>query len=374
MSKQTPGVNQVLQNERRRLLIDATITAISQFGLSNVTLAKIAKIAGLTAGSVNFHFDSKETLLLDTLTYLVEEFGQAVEGALAAAGEDPAAQMIALFDASLNPDVTEPRKTAVWFAFSSEARTRDDYQRICGDQDRKIFTITLKLCADIIHMGGKDGVMNPRAMANAMQGLIDEIWEQICASGDSYDREDARYVYLSFLASVFPWCYPMPDQPGTANKMLQRKNQRLRISRGAIEDLKTISELFDLYRQFYGESPNPKVARKFIGDNIKKQRSVIFLATDQAGRALGFTQLYPGWCSVAAAPFLTLYDLYVTADARQLGVGLALMEQAKKYAKKSRACRLDLETAIDNYPAQSLYEGLGYQRDKEFYKYSLEID
>ncbi|MBT6781190.1 MAG: transcriptional regulator, partial [Porticoccaceae bacterium] len=40
--------------ERRNLLIDATITAIAEFGLSKLTLAKISSIAGLTAGTVNF--------------------------------------------------------------------------------------------------------------------------------------------------------------------------------------------------------------------------------------------------------------------------------------------------------------------------------
>ena len=48
-------------HERRNLLIDATITAIAEFGLSKLTLAKISSIAGLTAGTVNFHFDSKES-------------------------------------------------------------------------------------------------------------------------------------------------------------------------------------------------------------------------------------------------------------------------------------------------------------------------
>ena len=42
------------QQDRRNLLIDATITAIAEYGLSNLTLAKISAISGLTAGSGNF--------------------------------------------------------------------------------------------------------------------------------------------------------------------------------------------------------------------------------------------------------------------------------------------------------------------------------
>ena len=47
--------NQALQAERRRLLIDATMSAISEFGLARLTLARIAKIAGLSAGTDNLH-------------------------------------------------------------------------------------------------------------------------------------------------------------------------------------------------------------------------------------------------------------------------------------------------------------------------------
>ena len=64
--------NQNIQRERRKLLIDATITAIAEFGLSKLTLAKISSIAGLTAGTVNFHFESKESLLLETLNLIRE--------------------------------------------------------------------------------------------------------------------------------------------------------------------------------------------------------------------------------------------------------------------------------------------------------------
>jgi len=374
MNKPRPGSNQVIQNERRRLLIDATITAISTFGLSNVTLAKIAKIAGLTAGSVNFHFDNKETLLIDTLSYLVEELDESIDQALANAGDDPAAQLIAMFEASLDPEITEVRKMAVWYAFSSEALAQRDYQRICGDQDKKSYAITQKLCADIIQRGARAGTMSPRAMASSIQGLIEEIWGQIFSAGDHYDRAEARHIYLSFLASVFPWSFDMPSKPESRKTPLLTKDKSLKISRAKNEDITEVSELFDLYRQFYKEPADSKLAKKFIGENIRKNKSIVFIARDRDGSALGFTQLYPSICSVAARPFLTLYDLYVTSDARQRAVGRALMEQARKYAVKTRASRIDLETAVDNLQAQALYEDLGYERDGEFYKYSLELE
>lgn len=374
MSNKKAGISRAIQQERRRLLIDATMSAISEHGLSKLTLAKIAGVAGLSAGSVNFHFSSKEALLLATLTYLAEEFEQRIDQALQTAEPHPAQRLTALFEASLDPDITEPRKMAVWYAFASEARARDDYQRICGAQDKKIFDITLQLCDELIRLGGKQDYMNARAMANSVQGLIDEIWQEILYAGDDYDREDARFISLSFLASVFPWAFSTPPGPIEPRSRLTIKDKTLSIVRAEKEHLAAVSGLFDLYRQFYDEPADPRLARKFIGDNIRKQRSVIFLALDADGAALGFVQLYPDWCSVAAAPFWTLYDLYVDQTTRQRGVGRALMDEAKKMARKTRACRIDLETAGDNHKAQALYEDLGYERETAFYKYSLELD
>lgn len=373
MSMKKPGISSSIQTERRRLLIDATITAISEHGLPKLTLAKIANNAGLSAGSVNFHFASKEALLMETLTELAREFEQRILNALEKAGASPARKLLALMEASLDPEITEPRKTAVWFAFTSEARSRADYKRICGAQDAKIFAITLQLCDEIIHLGEKQGRMNPRAMANAVQGLIDEIWEEILYAGDGYDRDDARHIYQSFLASVFPWAYEMPDPPGQQPR-LKTADKSLRIIRAGKEQIDQLAALFDLYRQFYEQQPDAALARKFMGENLKKERSVVFMALDNDGTALGFTQLYPGWCSVGTCPIWTLYDLFVTPTARQRGVGRALMDAAEKMARKSRASRIDLETAIDNYDAQALYESLGYSREVEFYKYSLALD
>ncbi|MEE4146482.1 MAG: GNAT family N-acetyltransferase [Halieaceae bacterium] len=374
MGTKKPGISSSIQAERRRLLIDATISAISEHGLPKLTLAKIAAIAGLSAGSVNFHFDSKEALLLATLTELAREFEQRILNALEFAGPSPANKLLAMFEASLDPNITEPRKTAVWFAFTSEARSRADYQRICGEQDQKIFAITLQLCDEIIHQGNKQGQMNPRAMANAVQGLIDEIWEEILYAGEGYDREDARFMYLAFLASVFPWAFELPDNQADTAQRLATADRSLRIVRADREQLEPLVALFDLYRQFYRQKPDAALARKFIGDNLKKERSVVFMALDSSGQALGFTQLYPGWCSVSARPTWVLYDLYVDASVRQRGVGRALMQAAGKMARKTRASRIDLETAVDNYTAQALYESLGYERERDFYKYSLSLD
>lgn len=368
MNERKSRNTQAVQAERRRLLLEATMNAIHEHGLSQLTLAKIAGEAGLSAGSVNFHFASKEALLLETLTHIAQEFEQRIEQAVSAAGGDPADRLLALIDASVDPEITEPRKTAVWFSFTSEARSREDYQRICGAREKKIFALTYSLCTEVIRAGDKLEQMNPRAMANAVQGLIDEIWEEILYQGHSYNRAEARFMYLSFLASVFPWAYQHPPRPGARLERTQ-----VTIEQAGTAELKELAVLFDQYRQFYGQPADEKLARRFMRQNLEQERSTVYVARDSNGTMLGFVQLYPGWCSVAAAPVCILYDLFVEPTGRQGGVGRELMQRAEAHARKMKACRIDLETAHDNLIGQALYEDLGYQRDRHFFKYSLKL-
>ena len=50
------------------------------------------------------------------------------------------------------------------------------------------------------------------------------------------------------------------------------------------------------------------------------------------------------------------------------------MERAHEFARSTGAQRVELSTAIDNVPAQALYESLGYIRDEQFYFYELPLD
>ena len=364
-------INQNIQRERRKLLIDATITAIAEFGLSKLTLAKISSIAGLTAGTVNFHFESKESLLLETLNFVSEEFDQSIARALEEAGSNPSKRLESIINASLDPEITEHRKMAVWFAFDSESLTRDDYQLICGKRDRENFELIFQLCEQIIRQENMEDKINARGVTNAISGLTEELWKEILFAGETYNREEAKKICMSFLASIFPWCYEMPQTVETVSNHSLREPIHI-IKAGKVE-LDQAAMLFDLYRQFYQQKANFSLAKKYLEQMLTSQTSVIYLAKDDVGNAIGFTQLYPSYCSVAAEPILILYDLYVKKEARNSGVAKALMNQALQLAKETGASRIDLETAIDNTSAQSLYESLGYERDIEFHKYSLEL-
>lgn len=139
-------------------------------------------------------------------------------------------------------------------------------------------------------------------------------------------------------------------------------------------DIAAVAELFDLYRQFYAQAPDPGLAHDFIHQRFTKGESVILVAESAGAGLVGFCQLYPTFCSVEAKPIYMLYDLFVLPSARTQGVGRRLLEAAEAKARAQGKARMDLTTARTNLAAQSLYASLGWVRDEVFLAYSRRIE
>ena len=146
----------------------------------------------------------------------------------------------------------------------------------------------------------------------------------------------------------------------------------VRIVRAAAKDADRVAPLFDAYRQFYKQKSEPAAARAFITDRLKRGESVIFVALS-GEKAVGFVQLYPCFSSTAMKRMWILNDLFVTPEARRGGAARVLMERARQWAVETKADGLWLETAVNNHPAQRLYESLGWKRDNDFYRYLMPL-
>ncbi|MBI1315139.1 GNAT family N-acetyltransferase [bacterium] len=146
----------------------------------------------------------------------------------------------------------------------------------------------------------------------------------------------------------------------------------LSIVRASTAWIEPLAQLFDSYRQFYGQSSDMDGARLFLSERLEQEQSVIFVALKD-GIPCGFTQLYPAFSSIAMRPIWILNDLFVAPDARRHGVGESLMQAATEFAVDSGAKRLVLATASGNWSAQALYEKLGWDRDDAFLHYLKEL-
>ena len=148
----------------------------------------------------------------------------------------------------------------------------------------------------------------------------------------------------------------------------------LQVRQATDDDVDLIAPLFDDYRQFYNQQSDLDGARAFIRARLQRWESVILLATSTdaiEARALGFVQLYPSFSSVSMRRLWILNDLFVAEGARRRGVARELLSATHRFARESRAVRVELTTAPSNHSAKRLYEAHGYRPVNEFIAYSI---
>lgn len=144
------------------------------------------------------------------------------------------------------------------------------------------------------------------------------------------------------------------------------------ILRATITDVADIAILFINYLAFYGYHRERAEVTGFLEQRLLQGESAIYYAAD-AGRAVGFVQLYPLFSSIRLCRIWVLNDLFVSVAHRRKGYGRALLERAKLHAFETGARGLFLQTSTENATAQALYESQGYVRDVSMYRYDLTL-
>ena len=145
------------------------------------------------------------------------------------------------------------------------------------------------------------------------------------------------------------------------------------IKRATVEDAMHIIPLFNAYRMFYGQHSNIGAAGEFITQRLQNNQSVIFIAFNSDGKAVGFTQLYPIFSSVGMKNAWLLNDLFVTEAERGKGIATMLLDAAKRHGRETNSGWLMLQTALTNQTAQKAYEANGWQKDNEYYVYTVNL-
>jgi TetR/AcrR family transcriptional repressor of bet genes len=191
------------RESRREQLIEATVEVLAESGFARTTLKEVAAKAGLSHGLVNFHFRSKDALLVETLLHLADEYRRNWQSALAAAPPgDPAARLDALLRADFRPEICTPSRLAAWCAYWGEAQSRPIYQERCGSNDTEYVRVIEEVCRDLIAAGGYD--LPVERIARVLRVTIEGVWLDLVTMSRPYRREEALATVYTCAAAVFP--------------------------------------------------------------------------------------------------------------------------------------------------------------------------
>ncbi len=192
-----------LSRDARRLqLIEATIDTIAARGYSRTTLTDVARHAGLSHGLVNFHFETKEKLLTETLKYLAEEYRQNWTAALTAAGSSPEEELDAILRSDFNPSICTKARLSAWCAFWGEAQCRPMYQELCGSNDGDYNRTLEDICDRLVAKSSRPG--DPVRIARVIRITTEGVWLDMMTMTDPYGPQEGMRTTFTCAAAFFP--------------------------------------------------------------------------------------------------------------------------------------------------------------------------
>ena len=211
------GVRDQIKHLRREQLIEATIDTIAKRGFRKTTLSLVARRAKLSQGIVNFYFKTKDGLLFETLKSLAEEYEATWKRAVAAAGPNPVAELNAIIETDLGPQVCNQRKVSVWVAFWGEARSEPRFRKFYSQLADDYFIQIREIIIRIMDRGGHHD-FDADAIARGLNSMINGLWLDLMIDPKNFDREAAKRACRNYLTSVFPAEFAAIGRSATATR------------------------------------------------------------------------------------------------------------------------------------------------------------
>ena len=159
--------------------------------------------------------------------------------------------------------------------------------------------------------------------------------------------------------------------------MTEQIVNNITIKQVTLAEANLVVDLFNQYRIFYHQPSDIEMAKAFIEARLENSESIIFVALNETQKPVGFTQLYPKYSSARLSKNWILNDLFVDENYRKQGIGELLIRKAMSFATCQGSTFVQLETAVDNYTAQRLYEAIGFtkqENDTEFFLYKIGLN
>ncbi|SFA95218.1 transcriptional regulator, TetR family [Poseidonocella pacifica] len=122
---------------RREALVKATIEEIGAQRSLDVTVAKIARRAGVSSALAHHYFGGKEDIFLAAMHHILATYAQSIRTALRDL-DDPRARVEAIIRAGFEGESFNPETIAAWLNFYVMSQRSDRAQRLLNVYQRRL--------------------------------------------------------------------------------------------------------------------------------------------------------------------------------------------------------------------------------------------
>lgn len=183
-----------MQPIRRSQLIAATLEAVDQVGMSDASIAYIARIAGVSNGIISHYFRDKNGLLEATMRYLMSTLSTGVRQRRAALTDDsPRAHLRCIIAGNFDDSQVSGPAVKTWLAFWASSMHQPALRRLQRINDHRLDS---NLCCQFRRVLPQD---EARTAARGLSSLIDGLWLRGALSGESFDTHKAIEIAYEYL-------------------------------------------------------------------------------------------------------------------------------------------------------------------------------
>lgn len=180
---------------RREQIIDAAFDVIYNIGLTNTTIAKIAKQAGLSTGIVSHYFGDKQGLINACMRGMLNELRTQTEQYKAKVSQNPVDLIKAIIDSNFDSSQTNAKAMRLWLEFWTASMHIPELGRLQRINDQRSYS---NLKYHFLKL-----IPEPQAniAAHGLAALIDGLWLRASLMGrqDHFDVEQSRLIAYNYL-------------------------------------------------------------------------------------------------------------------------------------------------------------------------------
>lgn len=176
---------------RRAALIDATIEEVGRSGTLDVTVAQIARRAGVSSALAHHYFGGKEQIFFRTMRHILALHRDSVRTAQAEA-RSPRARLEGIIRGSFDPVNFRHEVVVAWMNFYVQAKVSDDVRRLLSVYQRR-------LRSNLLHAARPLAGDRAPAIAETLAALIDGIYLRAALTAGDITGEEAAERTLATL-------------------------------------------------------------------------------------------------------------------------------------------------------------------------------
>ncbi|MDZ4135374.1 MAG: transcriptional regulator BetI [Paracoccaceae bacterium] len=185
---------------RKAALVKATIVEIGRTGSLDVTVAQIARRAGMSTALAHHYFGGKEAMFLAAMRHVLSLYGAEVRGALAMA-QTPQARLDAILRASFSPTNFRREVVGAWLNFYVMAQTVPQARRLLAIYQGRLRS-NLRACLRPL------APAQAGRLADGLGALIDGVYLREVLKDGAPDGEAAVAVTRAYLDAELKGIYP----------------------------------------------------------------------------------------------------------------------------------------------------------------------